>query len=161
MLELGVENMNDVIGIISDTHGLLRPAAKEAMKGCDLIIHAGDVGDPGVLTELKQLAPVYVVRGNVDFGDWANELPEAELVNVGDNLIYVLHDIGQLDLDPIAAGIKVVVSGHSHQPKIEERENVLYFNPGSAGPKRFKLPVTAGYLKFQQGEPLAQLLELE
>jgi len=135
-----------MIGLISDTHGLLRPEALRALEGSDLIIHAGDVGDPEILGKLKVLAPVFAVRGNVDTEAWAQELPETEVVETGPATIYVLHDVHALDLDPTAAGFHVVVSGHSHKPGQTERGGVLYINPGSAGPRRFNLPVTIARL---------------
>jgi uncharacterized protein len=136
----------EVIGLISDTHGLLRPQALDALKGSDLIIHAGDVGDPEILERLKELAPVFAVRGNIDTEPWAKVLPETEVVEAGDGTIYVLHDAKALDLDPAAAGFQIVVSGHSHQPSRAERGGVLFLNPGSAGPRRFDLPVTVALL---------------
>jgi uncharacterized protein len=131
-----------LIGLISDTHGLLRSAAIEALRGSELIIHAGDVGKPEILVELRHLAPVIAVKGNIDTGAWASELPETAMVEAGPATIYVLHDVHGLDLDPAAAGIEIVVSGHSHQPGSTERSGVLYINPGSAGPRRFRLPIT-------------------
>jgi uncharacterized protein len=131
------------IGLISDTHGLLRPAAGRALEGSDLIIHAGDVGKPAVLEELKKLAPVVAVRGNVDLGDWAESLPASAAVDPG---IYVLHDINELRFDPAKAGFRMVISGHSHKPSRAERDGVLYVNPGAAGPRRFRLPVTVALL---------------
>ena len=131
-----------LIGLISDTHGLLRSAAIEALRGSELIIHAGDVGKPEILVELRDLAPVIAVKGNIDTGAWASELPETAMVEAGPATIYVLHDVHGLDLDPAAAGIEIVVSGHSHQPGSTERSGVLYINPGSAGPRRFRLPIT-------------------
>jgi putative phosphoesterase len=128
-------------GVISDTHGLLRPQAVGELRGSDIIIHAGDVGDATILEELRRLAPTHAVRGNVDHGDCA-ALPATELVEIGEVLFFVLHDIAELDLDPPTAGFAAVVSGHSHRPSIETRDGVLYLNPGSAGPRRFKLPVT-------------------
>jgi putative phosphoesterase len=135
-----------LIGLISDTHGLLRDAALEALRGSDLIIHAGDVGKPEILTVLRQLAPVVAVRGNIDTAPWTSELPATAIAEAGPVTIYVLHNIEDLDLDPKAAGIQVVVSGHSHQPKSVQKSGVLYINPGSAGPRRFKLPVTVARL---------------
>ena len=131
-----------LIGLISDTHGLLRSAAIDALRGSELIIHAGDVGKPEILVELRHLAPVIAVKGNIDTGAWASELPETAMVEAGPATIYVLHDVHALDLDPAAAGIEIVVSGHSHQPGSTERSGVLYINPGSAGPRRFRLPIT-------------------
>ena len=136
------------IGLISDTHGLLRPEALRALEGSDLIVHAGDVGDPEILEELKTLAPVFAVRGNVDTDPWARSLPETEVVEAGPVTIYVLHDVQALDLDPAAAGFQMVVSGHSHKPAHTERGGVLFVNPGSAGPRRFQLPVTLALLRL-------------
>jgi len=130
------------VGVISDTHGLLRPEAVAALKGVDLIIHAGDVGAPQVLDALRKLAPTFVVRGNVDKAHWAGTLPATAHVEVGGLLFHVLHDIAELDLDPAAVGYAAVIYGHSHQPSIEMREGVLFLNPGSAGPRRFRLPVS-------------------
>lgn len=135
-----------LIGLISDTHGLLRPQALEALRGSELILHAGDVGKPEILMALRELAPVIAVRGNVDKGEWAKTLPETAVATVGDVLIYVLHDIQSLDLSLSAAGFRVVVSGHSHQPAKFERDGILYINPGSAGPRRFQLPVSVARL---------------
>jgi uncharacterized protein len=135
-----------VIGLISDTHGLLRDEALAALRGSELIIHAGDVGKPEILAALGQLAPVVAVKGNIDRGAWASELPATAIVQAGPATIYVLHDIQELDLDPTAAGIHIVVSGHSHQPGRTEKSGVLYINPGSAGPRRFRLPVTVARL---------------
>lgn len=136
------------IGLISDTHGLLRKEAVEALRGSELIIHAGDVGKPGILEELRMIAPVVAVRGNVDIAEWAKVLPETAIVEAGQMLIYVLHDVNLLDLDPAASGFQIVVSGHSHQPGKKERQGVLYINPGSAGPRRFQLPVTVAHLNL-------------
>jgi len=150
-----------LLGVISDTHGLLRPEAIRALRGSHRILHAGDIGAPEILDALAQIAPVTAVRGNVDIEPWALSLPETEVVETGGMSIYMLHDLGRLDLKPQAAGIRVVVYGHSHQPKIEEQNGVLYFNPGSAGPRRFKLPVTVGKLIIKAGKVRAELLELE
>lgn len=135
-----------IIGLISDTHGLLRPEASKALHGSDLIIHAGDVGNPEILETLRALAEVIAVRGNIDKGDWARALPATAIVEAGPATIYVLHDLNELDLDPAAAGFQIVVSGHSHQPLSAQRSGVLYINPGSAGPRRFQLPVTIARL---------------
>jgi putative phosphoesterase len=149
------------LGVISDTHGLLRPEAVEALRGSDLILHAGDVGAPEILEALAQLAPVTAVRGNVDTDPWARALLENEVVEAGGVSFYILHDLGQLDLKPEAAGFRVVVYGHSHKPKIEEKNGVLYFNPGSAGPRRFHLPVSVGRLTIAAGKVRAELVELK
>ena len=149
------------LGVISDTHSLLRPEALEALRVSDRILHAGDIGAPEILEALAKIAPVTAVRGNVDTASWARTLPETEIVEVGGVSIYVLHDLGQLDLKPEAAGFRVVVYGHSHQPKMEEKNGVLYFNPGSAGPRRFSLPVSVGRLTITAGKVQAQLVELQ
>ena len=139
-----------IIGLISDTHGLMRPEALAALNGCDLIIHAGDVGKPDIIEQLRALAPVAAVRGNVDKGGWAARLPLTAVAQARGALIYVLHDVQQLDLNPAAAGFDVVVSGHSHKPGRIDRSGVLYVNPGSAGPRRFRLPVTVARLDLRQ-----------
>jgi len=149
------------IGVISDTHSLLRPEAIAALRGSHRILHAGDIGDPGILDRLRELAPVTAVRGNVDRGPWAAALPETELVEIEGLSIYLIHDLGRLDLKPEAAGIRVVVSGHSHQPKIEENNGVVFFNPGSAGPRRFRLPVSIGVLEINAGNIQKHLTKLE
>jgi uncharacterized protein len=148
------------IGVISDTHGLLRPEAVEALRGSVLILHAGDVGVPEVLTELRKIAPVTAVRGNVDRAAWARELRNREVVEIEDVSIYVLHILDELDLKPEAAGFGVVVYGHSHMPKSEVKNGVLYFNPGSAGPRRFKLPVTVGRLVVEGATVRGEIIEL-
>ena len=134
------------IGIISDTHGLLRPEAVERLAGVDHIIHAGDIGRPDVISDLRKIAPVTAVRGNIDGGEWAAGYPQTEFVKLGGRFFYVLHNLAALDLDPVAAGIDVVVSGHSHQPRIETVDGVVYLNPGSAGPRRFSLPIALATL---------------
>jgi uncharacterized protein len=136
------------LGIISDTHGMLRPAAEQALRGVDLIVHAGDVGKAEVLERLKKIAPVFAVRGNVDTGEWAKELPATMLVEAQGLSLYVLHNLTQLDLRPEAAGFDAVISGHTHQVENRERDGVLYLNPGSAGPKRFHLPITLALLEL-------------
>jgi putative phosphoesterase len=148
------------IGVISDTHGLLRPEVLPALEGVDLIIHAGDVGDPRILDQLARLAPVNAVRGNIDRGDWARSLPLTRVVEVGDMHLYVLHELFTLDLDPAAAGLAAVIFGHSHSPHLERKNGVLYLNPGSAGPKRFTLPVSLALLKVHQHNISVELLNL-
>jgi putative phosphoesterase len=148
------------VGIISDTHGLLRPEATAFLKGSDFIIHAGDIGSASVLDGLTVVAPVTAVRGNNDTGDWAKGVPEFEALKVGEILVYVLHDLSELDLDPEAAGFRVVVSGHSHRPSIEEKGRVLYINPGSAGPRRFKLPIAAAELQISGSSIRVRVVEL-
>jgi putative phosphoesterase len=149
------------LGVISDTHGLLRPEAVEALRGSDRILHAGDIGAPDILEALAKIAPVTAVRGNVDTAIWARALPETEIVEAGGVSIYMLHDRGRLDLRPEAAGFRVIIYGHSHQPKIEEENGVLYFNPGSAGPRRFHLPVSLGRLTIETEKVQAELVELK
>jgi len=149
------------LGLISDTHGLLRREAVEALRGSDLIIHAGDVGDPKVLKELRKLAPVVAVRGNVDTEEWAEALPLTTVVEAGSVLIYVLHDANALNLSPAAAGFRAVVSGHSHKPTKLTRDGVLYVNPGSAGPRRFQLPITVARLNLEVEPWNVEFVELQ
>jgi putative phosphoesterase len=148
------------VGIISDTHGLLRPQALAFLRGCDHIVHGGDIGPPDILQELASLAPVTAVRGNNDVGPWAQRVAETELLELQGVFFYVIHDLAQLDIDPTAAGVKVVVSGHSHQPRVEQREGVLFVNPGSAGPRRFSLPVSLGEV-FLAGRWVASARTIE
>ena len=149
------------IGLISDTHGLLRPEATEFLRGSDFIVHAGDIGDPTVLTELNAIAPVTAVRGNNDKGAWARSIPETAVLRVGKLRVYILHSLAELDLDPAAAGFQVVVSGHSHRPSVKRRDGVLYVNPGSAGPRRFKLPISIAELQIAGSSVKARLRELD
>lgn len=150
-----------LVGVISDTHGLLRPEVLPALRGVAHILHAGDVGDAAILDALQAIAPLTAIRGNVDGSGACSRLPETELVELGGVSIYILHDLGALDLDPMAAGVSVVVSGHSHKPRMEKRKGVLYFNPGSAGPRRFSLPVSLGLLEIAQGRLESRLIELQ
>ena len=149
-----------LIGVISDTHGLLRPEAIEVLRGSEHIIHAGDVGGPEILERLSAIAPLTAVRGNIDNSAWGWNLPETQVLELAGTFIYVLHDLKQLDLKPKAAGFAVVVSGHSHVPKQETRDGVLYFNPGSAGPRRFRLPVSVGKLMVEANHVEAQIITL-
>ena len=149
------------IGVISDTHGLLRPQALAALEGVELIIHAGDVGNLKVLHALERIAPVAAVRGNTDRGDWAADLPQTRVVEVGGVLLYVLHELFCLDLDPGAAGLAAVIFGHSHSPHLERQNGVLFLNPGSAGPRRFTLPVTLARIKLQGISLHPELVELK
>jgi putative phosphoesterase len=149
------------LGVISDTHGLVRPEALAALAGADRIVHAGDIGSLQVLEALARVAPVTAVRGNNDRGDWAAGIAETEVVEVGGLALYVLHDVHELDLDPRAAGFAAVIAGHSHQPRQEERDGVLFFNPGSAGPRRFRLPVSVGRLTIENGRVAGSLMTLE
>lgn len=144
---MGVGAGTKTIGVISDTHGLLRPEAVAALQGSDLIIHAGDIGDPKVLDELRAIAPLTVVRGNVDH--WAHDLPDDEVAEVDGRYFYVLHNLGDLNLDPVAAGFHAVISGHSHKPGIAHKDGVLYLNPGSAGPRRFTLPIALARIELR------------
>src|SRR4051812_3801272 len=148
------------IGIISDTHGLLRPEAKKHLAGSDHIIHAGDIGVPEVIDGLRGIAPTTAVRGNIDAGAWANEYPDTELVVLGRRTIYVLHNLREIKLDPAASGFDIVVSGHSHRPKIATKGGVLYVNPGSAGPRRFKLPIALALITISDHTIVPQVLEI-
>ena len=147
------------IGLVSDTHGLLRPEVAEFLRGCDHIVHGGDICDQGVIMALEALPPVTAVRGNNDRGAWAEALRESELVAFGEVVVYAIHDLAQIDIDPLAAGARVVVSGHSHRPLIEERDGVLFVNPGSAGPRRFSLPISAGELLVDGARVSARTVE--
>lgn len=148
------------VGLISDTHGLLRLEALAFLRGSDFIVHAGDIGDAAVLEELRRLAPLTAVRGNNDKGPWAKSIAETDVLEVGEVSIYVLHDLAELDLDPVAAGFRVVVSGHSHHPSVEDRDGVLYVNPGSSGPRRFRLPIAAAELQVAGSSVKARIVEL-
>jgi putative phosphoesterase len=149
-----------IVGVISDTHGLLRPEAIEALLGSEHIIHAGDIGAAEIIPELEKIAPVTAIRGNVDVQAWARRFPETEVVELAGSHIYIIHNASALDLNPKGAGFAAVISGHSHQPKQEVRDGVLYFNPGSAGPRRFKLPVSVGRLEVANGVVRGELLQL-
>jgi putative phosphoesterase len=148
------------VGIISDTHGLLRPEARAFAGSCDYIIHGGDIGSAAILGELSALAPLIAVKGNNDRQAWAARLPETEMIRVGGVFIYVIHDISQLDIEPHAAGAHVVVSGHSHKPLIALRDGILYVNPGSCGPRRFNLPLSMGEIRVQGTKVRARTVEL-
>ena len=148
-----------IIGVIADTHGLLRPEVLELFRGVSLIIHAGDIGTPDVLTTLTEIAPVRAVQGNVDKGTWAEALPKTDVVECNGSFIYLLHDLNTLDLDPSAAGMQVVISGHSHRAGESRRNGVLSLNPGSAGPRRFKLPVTAALLRIEVSGDIEEKLD--
>jgi len=150
-----------IVGVISDTHGLLRPEALAALQGSDYIIHAGDIDDPAILKKLAEIAPVTAVRGNVDRGAWAKKIPETNVLEIDGLDIYVLHDLNQLDLRPEAAGFAAVISGHSHVPKQEMKNGVLYFNPGSAGPRRFQLPVSVGRLLVEASKVRGEILQIQ
>lgn len=149
------------VGVISDTHGLLRPEAIEAMRGSDQIIHAGDIGDPAIVSELGRIAPLTLVRGNIDTTAWSRKLPATNVLEVGGLSLFVLHNVQELDLNPSGAGFASVIFGHSHQPAIEWRKDVLFFNPGSAGPRRFRLPISVGRLKVKNGTIEPELIELK
>jgi len=148
-----------LIGVISDTHGLLRPEAVAAMRGVEHILHAGDVGDIAVLERLREIAPVTAIRGNVDVSGPCAELPATDVVELGGKLFYLVHSVDGLDINPVAAGVAMVVSGHSHKASVQVRDGVVYFNPGSAGPRRFSLPVTVGFVTVEDGVE-ASVLEL-
>lgn len=147
-------------GVIADTHGLIRPAALDALRGVDLILHAGDVGRPEVLAALEQIAPVTAVRGNVDRGPWAEALPATAMLQIGRHWFYMLHDLNELDLTPAVAGISAVISGHSHRPSIQTRDGVLLLNPGSAGPRRFQLPISLAVVEVEDDSLRPRLIEL-
>ena len=149
------------VGVISDTHGLMRPEALAALAGSDLIIHAGDIGSPEVVTALEHIAPVHAIRGNVDRADWALRFSETLAVEAGGLWLWVLHDVKTLDLDPSTAGFAAVISGHSHKPSEERKKGVLYLNPGSAGPRRFRLPVSLARLMIDNREPRVEMIELQ
>jgi uncharacterized protein len=149
-----------IIGVISDTHGLLRPEALTALRGSDYIIHAGDIGDPDILKTLAEIAPVTAIRGNVDRDAWAKKIPPTNVLQVSGVSIYILHNLNELDLKPEAAGFGVAVSGHTHAARAEMKNGVLYFNPGSAGPRRFRLPVTVGRLKVRGGKASGEIVEI-
>ncbi len=148
------------IGLISDTHGLLRPEAVAALQGCAQIIHAGDIGKPQVLDGLRAIAPLEAIRGNIDTADWAQVLPERLDLRIEGLTLHVLHDLKQLDIDPLAAGVDVVIAGHSHKPKAERRDGVLYVNPGSAGLRRFSLPISLALLELNDGQAQVELISL-
>jgi uncharacterized protein len=148
------------IGLISDTHGLLRPEALAFLRRCDAIVHGGDIGDAGILEQLAALAPLTAVRGNNDRGAWASKLCDTEMFNVGALCLYAIHDLAQLDIDPQAAGVRVVMSGHSHKPSVATRDGVLFVNPGSAGPRRFTLPIAAGELIVDGDVVSARVVDL-
>ena len=149
-----------LIGIISDTHGLVRPEAVRALAGVEMILHAGDVGNQEVLDTFKQIAPVVAVRGNNDKGEWAQSLPDWDVVEVGNVSIYMLHDLKEIEISPAGGGFRVVVSGHSHKPSVAEERGVLYVNPGSAGPRRFTLPVSVAHLNVIGEKVHAKIIEL-
>ena len=140
-----------MIGVISDTHGLLRPEAVAALRGVEHILHAGDVGDIAILDALREIAPVTAIRGNVDVSGACAELPPTDVVELGDKLFYLVHSVHDLDINPVAAGVAMVVSGHSHKASVTVKNGVVYFNPGSAGPRRFSLPITVGFVTVEDG----------
>ena len=158
----GEANVDEhLVGVIADTHGLIRPEALVALNKSALIVHAGDIGDLCVLESLRAIAPLVAVRGNIDKGEWAQDLPESEIVEVAKTWLCVIHDINNLDLDPVAAGFSAVISGHSHRPSIQTRNGVLLINPGSAGPRRFNLPVSVALIEVKGGKVEPRLIELE
>lgn len=150
-----------IIGVISDTHGLLRPEALSALRGSEHIIHAGDLGDPEIIPALEKIAPITAIRGNVDRAPWTNRFPETEVVELAGLTFYIIHDLNALDLNPRAAGFAAVISGHSHHPKQEVKDGVLYFNPGSTGPRRFRLPVSIGMLEISGSKVTGKIIELK
>ncbi len=149
------------VGVISDTHGLLRNNVFQVFKNADYILHAGDVGSQAILNELKKLAPITVVRGNMDTGDWAAGLALTDMVKIGNHYLYLLHDLSSLDIDPLAAGVDIIISGHTHQPLINKQNKILYLNPGSAGPRRMNLPVSVAMLYISRNRLDAEIIDLE
>jgi uncharacterized protein len=150
-----------LVGVISDTHGLLRPEALAALAGADVIVHAGDIGDPDILVRLREIAPVVAVRGNNDTGPWARSVPERQTITVGAVSIHVLHDVNELTKAALPPGVQAVIAGHSHRPRVEHRGGVLFLNPGSAGPRRFTLPVAVARLRVEPGRLEAEIVELD
>ena len=148
------------VALLSDTHGLMRGEVRTFAAGCDYIIHGGDIGSAQILDELATVAPLFAVRGNNDTQEWAARLPETEMIRIGGAFVYVIHDLSQLDIEPHAAGVQVIVSGHSHKPLVEERDGILYVNPGSCGPRRFKLPISVGELVVAGAQVSARTIEL-
>jgi putative phosphoesterase len=148
------------VGVLSDTHGLMRPEARAFLIGCDYIIHGGDIGSAEILEDLKSLAPLIAVKGNNDKAPWARHLPESEMVRLGGAFVYVIHDLAQIDIQPVAAQVQAVISGHSHKPSVIEREGVCYLNPGSCGPRRFSLPISIGELRILGSSVQARTIEL-
>jgi putative phosphoesterase len=161
MLDISYRMSSHKIGVISDTHGLLRPQAVEALRGVDQILHAGDIGKPEVLDGLREIAPLTAIRGNNDKGPWADTIAELERIEIGGISIYMLHNLKKLELEPSREGINVVIAGHSHKPLNEIRGGVLYLNPGSAGPRRFKLPVSIAHLRIENGSVMVNIIELD
>jgi hypothetical protein len=149
------------VGLLSDTHGLLRPEARAFAGGCDYIIHGGDIGSAAILEQLSAMAPLIAVKGNNDRQSWAARLPQTETIRVGGVFIYVIHDLSQLDIEPHAAGVQVIVSGHSHKPLIEQRHGILYINPGSCGPRRFRLPISVGEMLVEGTKVKVRTLEFD
>ena len=150
-----------LLGVISDTHGLIRPEGIEALQGVEMILHAGDIGNQQVLDKLNEIAPVTAVRGNNDKDEWARSLPDWDVVEVGNVSIYMLHNLNEIDISPSGAGFQVIVSGHSHKPSVSEQRGVLYVNPGSAGPRRFALPVSVAHLEIVNDKAEARIIELQ
>ena len=153
-------NNTKTIGVISDTHGLLRPEIEQQLDGCDHILHAGDIGDPSVLEKLDRIAPVAAVRGNMDYGSWSNTLPVTDMVEIAGVFFYLVHDLYHLDLDPVAAGIHVIISGHTHQAKLFNKAGVVYLNPGSAGHRRRNYPVSMAMIRIREGRIKPSIIEI-
>ncbi len=149
------------IGILSDTHGLVRPEVEALLSGCNQILHAGDIGDRHVLNRLERIAPVVAVRGNMDTGSWSHPLPVKEMVAIEGIFFYILHDLQHLDVEPLAAGIQVVVSGHTHQPELFQKQGVTYLNPGSAGHRRFNYPVSVAIVRIENGTVIPRIIEID
>jgi putative phosphoesterase len=149
------------VGVISDTHGLLRPEATAFLRGCDHIVHGGDIGGPEILKQLAALAPVSAVRGNNDTQPWAASLPDTRLLQLAGVGVYIIHDLGELEIEPRTAGVRVIISGHSHQPCVRERDGIIYLNPGSAGPRRFKLPISVAEMRIVANIITPRLVKLQ
>ena len=157
----GATSKRSWIGVISDTHGLLRPQALEALQGCDHIVHAGDIGAEKILAELREIAPLTAVRGNNDTQPWARSVPETARLPVHGRLLHIVHDVKALDIDPAAEGVSIVIAGHSHKPSIADRDGVLFLNPGSAGPRRFNLPLCVAKLYVYERSVSAEIVHLD
>ncbi len=148
------------IGIISDTHSLLRPEAISLLQGCDRIFHAGDIGCLEIIEKLSSIAPVTAIKGNIDKDEWASDFPDSEAIEIGGKFIYMLHNLRDLDIDPVAAGFDIIISGHSHKSDIEHKDEIIYLNPGSAGPRRFKLPITLAKIEISDDNISTEIIEI-
>lgn len=159
-MQKGAETLSARVGVLSDTHGLVRPEIRAALAGVDCILHAGDIGAPEVIDELERMAPLHIIRGNIDSAAWAARIPETKTVEIAGKRIYLIHNLATLELDPKLAGIDIVVSGHSHRPLAENRDGIYWLNPGSAGPRRFTLPICLSILQLGGPKPRSELVHL-